>query len=151
MRILVTGCAGFIGSHTCEYLLKRGDQVLGIDNLNDYYDVERKMQNLEMLKKYENFTFRNLLVGTSQRMALENFIEDNLHPKFVYFSDIPMVGKVFSFLEYCEDINDNKKIQKECGIYMTINWLIVSTLSTLVISILTLFPFFIIKPKKEKK
>ena len=57
-KILVTGCAGFIGSHTCEYLLKRGDQVLGIDNLNDYYDVERKMQNLEMLKKYENFTFR---------------------------------------------------------------------------------------------
>ena len=35
-KILVTGCAGFIGSHTCEYLLKRGDQVLGIDNLNDY-------------------------------------------------------------------------------------------------------------------
>ena len=57
-KILVTGCAGFIGSHTCEYLLKRGNQVLGIDNLNDYYDVERKMQNLEMLKKYENFTFR---------------------------------------------------------------------------------------------
>ena len=57
-KILVTGCAGFIGSHTCKYLLKRGDQVLGIDNLNDYYDVERKMQNLEMLKKYENFIFR---------------------------------------------------------------------------------------------
>lgn len=57
-KILVTGCAGFIGSHTCEYLLKCGHQVLGIDNLNDYYDVERKMQNLEMLKKYENFTFR---------------------------------------------------------------------------------------------
>ena len=70
--------------------------------------------------------------------------------KFVYFSDIPMVGKVFSFLEYCEDINNSKKIQKECGIYMTINWLIVSTLTTLVISILTLFPFFIMKPKKEK-
>ena len=44
-KILVTGCAGFIGSHTCEYLLKRGDQVLGIDNLNDYYDVERKKEN----------------------------------------------------------------------------------------------------------
>ena len=62
-----------------------------------------------------------------------------------------MVGKVFSFLEYCEDMNNNKEIQNECAIYMTINWLIVSTLSTLVISILTLFPFFIMKPKKEKK
>ena len=59
-----------------------------------------------------------------------------------------MVGKVFSFLEYCEDMNNNKEIQNECGIYMTINWLIVSTLSTLVISTITLFPFFVIKKKK---
>ena len=57
-KILVTGCAGFIGSHTCEYLLKRGDQVLGIDNLNDYYDVERKKENLTVLMKYKNFEFR---------------------------------------------------------------------------------------------
>ena len=38
MKFLVTGCAGFIGSHTCEYLLKRGEKILGIDNLNVYYD-----------------------------------------------------------------------------------------------------------------
>lgn len=41
-KILVTGCAGFIGSHTCERLLKEGNKVMGIDNLNDYYDVDRK-------------------------------------------------------------------------------------------------------------
>ena len=35
MKILVTGCVGFIGSHLCEYLLKRGDEVMGIDNIND--------------------------------------------------------------------------------------------------------------------
>ena len=58
MKILVTGCAGFIGSHTCEYLLKRGDKVLGIDNLNNYYAVERKLENLAVLKKYEHFEFR---------------------------------------------------------------------------------------------
>ena len=58
MRILVTGCAGFIGSHTCEYLLNRGDNVLGIDNLNDYYDVERKKENIEILNKYNNFEFQ---------------------------------------------------------------------------------------------
>lgn len=40
--ILVTGCAGFIGSHTTEYLLKRGDYVIGIDNLNNFYDINLK-------------------------------------------------------------------------------------------------------------
>lgn len=58
MKILVTGCAGFIGSHTCDFLLKRGDIVLGIDNLNDYYDVNKKLNNLKILEKYDNFTFK---------------------------------------------------------------------------------------------
>ena len=57
MKILVTGCAGFIGSHTCEYLLKRGDNIIGIDNLNNYYNINDKLKNLEILKTYENFTF----------------------------------------------------------------------------------------------
>jgi UDP-glucuronate 4-epimerase len=45
-RILVTGAAGFIGSHTVETLLRRGDSVVGLDNLNDYYDPARKRQNV---------------------------------------------------------------------------------------------------------
>src|SRR5450432_1856602 len=45
--ILVTGAAGFIGSHTAIRLLERGDHVVGLDNLNDYYDVARKRANLE--------------------------------------------------------------------------------------------------------
>ena len=57
-RILVTGCAGFIGSHTCEYLLKNNYQVMGIDNVNDYYDVSIKERNIELLKKYHNFRFQ---------------------------------------------------------------------------------------------
>src|SRR5262245_33292275 len=44
--ILVTGAAGFIGSHTAEALLARGDRVVGIDNLNDYYDPARKRTNI---------------------------------------------------------------------------------------------------------
>ena len=58
LKVLVTGCAGFIGSHVSEYLLKRGNHVLGIDNLNDYYDPKVKEQNLKILKKYPNFEFR---------------------------------------------------------------------------------------------
>jgi UDP-glucuronate 4-epimerase len=50
-RILVTGAAGFIGSHTAIRLLKRGDHVVGIDNLNDYYDPARKLANLETVKQ----------------------------------------------------------------------------------------------------
>ena len=42
MKVLVTGAAGFIGMHCIERLLARGDQVVGIDNLNDYYDVTLK-------------------------------------------------------------------------------------------------------------
>ena len=56
MKIAVTGSAGFIGSAVSIYLLKRGDEVLGVDNLNDYYDVNLKLGRLERVKDYEKFT-----------------------------------------------------------------------------------------------
>ena len=55
--ILVTGAAGFIGFHTAEKLLQRGETVVGIDNLNDYYDVSLKEARLNILQNHENFTF----------------------------------------------------------------------------------------------
>ncbi len=55
--VLVTGCAGFIGSHVAEELLKRGDSVIGIDEVNDYYNIKQKKENLKILEKYENFKF----------------------------------------------------------------------------------------------
>ena len=58
MNILVTGCAGFIGSHVSERLLKSGYTVYGIDNINDYYDVKQKHKNLDILNTYENFHFK---------------------------------------------------------------------------------------------
>jgi len=57
MKILVTGAAGFIGSRVCEFLVDQGNQVLGIDNLNNAYDVRMKLHRLEHLKEKENFTF----------------------------------------------------------------------------------------------
>ena len=56
-KILVTGCAGFIGMHLCENLLKDGTQIFGIDNMNDYYDVTLKKSRLKNLLKYNNFKF----------------------------------------------------------------------------------------------
>ncbi len=57
MRILVTGSAGFIGAQTAHALLDRGDIVLGLDNLNDYYDVALKQARLDRLLARDNFTF----------------------------------------------------------------------------------------------
>jgi UDP-glucuronate 4-epimerase len=55
-KILVTGAAGFIGSHVAEMLLTRGDAVVGIDNMNDYYPVPFKRANVALLSKHERFT-----------------------------------------------------------------------------------------------
>ena len=57
MNILLTGCAGFIGFHTTRFLLKEGHNILGIDNLNDYYDVKLKLSRLNQLKMINKFTF----------------------------------------------------------------------------------------------
>lgn len=56
MKVLVTGTAGFIGSTLAIRLLKRGDEVIGIDNLNDYYDVNLKLARLDRVKQYAGFT-----------------------------------------------------------------------------------------------
>ncbi len=60
MKILVTGAAGFIGARLCERLLARGDQVIGLDNLNDYYDVTLKEKRLARLLPEANFDFHRI-------------------------------------------------------------------------------------------
>ena len=57
MKFLVTGAAGFIGSFTAERLCKADHKVIGLDNLNDYYDPNLKLARLERLKNENNFTF----------------------------------------------------------------------------------------------
>jgi len=57
MNVLITGCAGFIGMHVTLALLSKGINVVGLDNLNDYYDLQLKMDRLAIIKEYKNFTF----------------------------------------------------------------------------------------------
>lgn len=57
---LVTGCAGFIASKVSELLLRRGDKIIGVDNLNDAYDVNLKKWRLEKLLKFDNFIFHKI-------------------------------------------------------------------------------------------
>jgi UDP-glucuronate 4-epimerase len=68
MKILVTGAAGFIGMHTAEQLLARGDQVVGLDNLNDYYDVRLKEARLARLGDKAGFTFVPMDIADREAM-----------------------------------------------------------------------------------
>lgn len=68
MKFLVTGAAGFIGFHVSERLLQAGHQVVGIDNLNDYYDVNLKQARLDLLTS-DNFTFHKLDLADREGMA----------------------------------------------------------------------------------
>ena len=71
MTILLTGAAGFIGFHVSRALLERGETVVGIDSLNDYYDVTLKKARLAELKKYDNFHFEHLdITDRDAMMAL---------------------------------------------------------------------------------
>lgn len=68
MKILVTGAAGFIGSYVVEALTKRGDIVLGIDNINDYYDPKLKYDRLKRIK-HENFKFKKMDIADRNEVA----------------------------------------------------------------------------------
>ena len=63
MKILVTGATGFIGSALSIRLLERGDEVVGIDNLNDYYDVNLKLARLDRLRDHKRFKFIKLEIS----------------------------------------------------------------------------------------
>ena len=73
-NILVTGAAGFIGAFLTKRLLERGDNVVGADNVNDYYDVRIKRARLEMLSKYDNFTFKE--INIADKTAVDEIFEE---------------------------------------------------------------------------
>ena len=89
-KILITGAAGFIGYHLCKSLIEDGYKVLGIDNLNDYYDTNLKKARLAQLKQYKSFTFNK--VDIADRESLTN---SELLIKLIIFSTL-LFNAIFS-------------------------------------------------------
>ncbi len=79
MQALVTGAAGFVGSHTSEALLRLGHQVRGVDSLTDYYDVEQKKANLRLLEAQSGYTSINADLATAALPELLDGVDVVLH------------------------------------------------------------------------
>ena len=84
MKILLTGAAGFIGFHVARELCERGDEVIGIDNLNDYYDVELKHARLRQLEPLENFQF--IKMDISNRPNVENLFTEQQFRRVIHLA-----------------------------------------------------------------
>ena len=84
MTILITGVAGFIGSHLASKMLSQNFNVLGIDNLNNYYSVNLKKYRLKQLNKFKNFTF--LKADLSKAINLEKVIKKKKNKCYMSFS-----------------------------------------------------------------
>ena len=84
MKVLVTGVAGFIGYSVAHSLLARGDEVIGLDNLNDYYDVSLKQARLDQLKPFPDFEFINLDIA--ERGAMSDLFERHQFQRIVHLA-----------------------------------------------------------------
>ncbi|MEI6157738.1 MAG: NAD-dependent epimerase/dehydratase family protein, partial [Atribacterota bacterium] len=119
---LVTGAAGFIGSKVTEFLLKDGHQVVGIDNLNSYYDVNLKKNRLVSLLKNSNFIFHKIDIENAREVE-KLFSENHLFEAVLniaamagvrYSIQAPMryintnVGGTLNLLECCKKYQINK-------------------------------------------
>ncbi len=84
MKILVTGAAGFIGMTTALRLLERGDEVVGLDNINDYYAVSLKESRLEQLKHFPDFRF--VKMDVADRPGMEELFADEKFDKVIHLA-----------------------------------------------------------------
>jgi UDP-glucuronate 4-epimerase len=83
-RVLVTGAAGFIGSHLAERLLARGDEVVGLDNLSPYYDPTLKQARLDRLRRHEGFRFAQL--DLADREGMEGLFTRERFPRVIHLA-----------------------------------------------------------------
>ena len=102
-KILVTGTAGFIGMHTATRLLDRGDTVVGIDNLNDYYAVQLKQDRLSQLTGRPGFQFEKL----------------SLEDRECYSSGSPSWGALFAYKSACLRGCKSRRIYECAGMLPT--------------------------------
>lgn len=84
MRVLVTGAAGFIGSHVAHALIARGDVVVGLDNLNDYYDVSLKQARLARLQQLPHFSF--VKGDLADRLLVDNLFSEQRPERVVHLA-----------------------------------------------------------------
>jgi UDP-glucuronate 4-epimerase len=87
LKILVTGSAGFIGFHTTLALLSQGHEIIGIDNLNDYYDVNLKHGRLAEIEKHpqqKNYQF--IKMDIANRKAMENLFEQHQFDRVIHLA-----------------------------------------------------------------
>ena len=84
MKVLVTGAAGFIGFHTAVKLLERGDDIVGLDNFNDYYDVNLKESRAAVLDSYKNF--RMVRLDLADRAGMESLFTAEKFEKVVHLA-----------------------------------------------------------------
>jgi UDP-glucuronate 4-epimerase len=84
MKVLLTGVAGFIGSFTCHRLLDRGDEVIGVDNLNDYYDVQLKLARLQRLECRDGFHFNK--ADVADRAAMDELFRRERPDRVVHLA-----------------------------------------------------------------
>ncbi|MCI4626927.1 MAG: NAD-dependent epimerase [Candidatus Magnetoovum sp. WYHC-5] len=102
-KILVTGAAGFIGYHVCKKFIEAGEKVVGIDNLNDYYDVNLKKDRLKQLENIDNFTFYKIDLSDKEQM-LALFKSENFN---IVINLAAQAGVRYSIINPYEYINSN--------------------------------------------
>src|SRR3990167_8550400 len=115
--ILVTGAAGFIGYTICKKLLEENISVIGIDNINTYYDPELKRARLENLKKFKNFTFR--LIDIADEIGVGSIFKKYTPEKVVNLA--AQVGVKYSIINPEQYIRSNilgfLNIINNCKVY----------------------------------
>jgi UDP-glucuronate 4-epimerase len=84
MKILVTGCAGFIGMHVSRYLLEQGHEVIGIDNLNDYYTPQLKIDRLKQIESFTQFEF--VIMDIVDQQAVDQLFKKHAFNRVIHLA-----------------------------------------------------------------